>query len=82
MTDIVKLVVEDNGIGMEPEMITHIFDEYRQSEHATTRHYGGLGLGLTIAEHIVKLHNGTIAVDSLGIGKGSTFTITLPAHRP
>jgi signal transduction histidine kinase len=74
----VKLVVEDNGIGIEPDMITHIFDEYRQSEHATTRHYGGLGLGLTIAGHIVKLHKGTIDVESMGIGQGSTFTITIP----
>lgn len=74
----VKLVVEDNGIGMDSEVITHIFDEYRQSGHATTRHYGGLGLGLTIAEHIVKLHNGTIDVNSSGVGKGSTFTITIP----
>ena len=75
---VVKLVVEDNGIGIEPDMITHIFDEYRQSEHATTRHYGGLGLGLTIAGHIVKLHKGTIDVESMGIGQGSTFTITIP----
>ena len=75
----VKLVVVDTGIGMEPEVITHIFDEYRQSEHATTRQYGGLGLGLTLAEHIVKLHSGTINAYSSGIGKGSTFTITLPS---
>ena len=75
----IKLVVEDSGIGMEPEVIRHIFDEYRQSEHATTRQFGGLGLGLTVAEHIVRMHSGTIDAFSPGTGKGSTFTITLPS---
>jgi signal transduction histidine kinase len=75
-----KFVIKDTGIGIEPDAMTHIFDEYRQSERASTRHYGGLGLGLTIAEHIIKLHHGTIEVFSAGIGQGSTFTITIPAQ--
>lgn len=75
-----KLVIKDSGIGIEPDAMAHIFDEYRQSERASTRRYGGLGLGLTIAEHIVKLHHGTIDVFSAGIGHGSTFTITIPTQ--
>lgn len=75
-----KFVIKDNGVGIEPEAMTHIFEEYRQCERVTTRRYGGLGLGLTIAEHIVKLHHGKIDVSSQGLGQGSTFTITIPTQ--
>jgi signal transduction histidine kinase len=76
----VKCVVSDNGLGIQPEVLPHIFEQYRQSEHATTRRFGGLGLGLTIAKHIVQLHHGTIEAESPGAGGGSVFTITLPRN--
>lgn len=74
----VRCVITDNGLGIPAEFLPHVFDEYKQSEHATTRHYGGLGLGLTIAGEIVKMHRGTIDVQSSGIGQGAEFTISLP----
>lgn len=75
----VRCVFTDTGIGMSPESIPHIFERYRQSENASTRRYGGLGLGLTIAEHIIKLHDGTIEAASDGPGNGSKFTISIPS---
>ena len=75
----VRCVVADTGLGMEQDIIPHIFEKYRQSERASTRHYGGLGLGLTIADQIVKLHRGNIEAISAGPGKGSRFTISIPS---
>jgi signal transduction histidine kinase len=70
------LSVRDTGVGIEPVTIPTIFDRYAQS--ATGRSMGGLGLGLWIVRHIVSQHGGTISVSSDGLGKGSTFTVTLP----
>lgn len=77
----VKCVVADTGLGMARDVIPHIFEKYRQSERASTRHYGGLGLGLTIADRIVKLHSGSIEAESAGPGNGSKFTISIPSAR-
>ena len=77
----VKCVVSDNGPGIPPEFLPHVFEQYKQSDHATTRRYGGLGLGLTIARHIIKLHEGTIEAESSGVGGGAKFTISLPVRR-
>ena len=74
----IKCVVTDDGLGIPPEFLPHVFDQYKQSEHVATRHYGGLGLGLTIAERIVKQHGGKIEAASSGIGCGAEFTIALP----
>jgi signal transduction histidine kinase len=76
----IRWVVADSGEGMPAEFIPHIFEQYWQSEKSTTRHHGGLGLGLTIADQIIKLHDGSIRAESPGVGNGSTFTILLPAH--
>ncbi|HEX6124172.1 MAG TPA: HAMP domain-containing sensor histidine kinase [Pyrinomonadaceae bacterium] len=78
----IKCVIRDSGSGIPPEFLPHVFDQYSQLEHYSTRHYGGLGLGLTIAQHIIKLHNGTIDAESAGEGEGSTFTITIPSGTP
>lgn len=74
----IKCVITDDGVGIAPEFLPHVFERYKQCEDASTRHYGGLGLGLTIADHIVKLHRGSIEAESAGVGKGAKFTITLP----
>jgi PAS domain S-box-containing protein len=71
-----KISITDEGEGIEPTFLPHVFERLRQSESATKR--SGLGLGLAIARHIVELHHGEITAESDGVGKGSRFTITLP----
>jgi CheY-like chemotaxis protein len=71
-------VVADTGIGIPPGDLGQLFDRFRQSGPTTTRRYGGLGLGLSIANHLVSLHGGTVRAASDGEGKGATFTVELP----
>ncbi|HEY8563087.1 MAG TPA: CHASE domain-containing protein [Pyrinomonadaceae bacterium] len=76
--DCLELIIEDSGSGIDPDFLPHIFDRFSQYDSSTTRKFGGLGLGLAVSEHIVKLHNGTIEAMSEGEGKGSTFSVRLP----
>jgi len=73
-----KLMVTDTGRGISPEFLPQVFERFKQADGATTRAYGGLGLGLAISRHIVELHGGSIHVESKGEGLGSTFTVVLP----
>ncbi len=73
-----EITVEDSGKGINAEFLPHIFDRFSQDDTSTTREFGGLGLGLAVSHHIVKLHNGTIEAKSEGEGKGSTFIVKLP----
>jgi PAS domain S-box-containing protein len=73
-----QITVSDNGEGIDPQFLPHVFEPFRQAELPQTRVHGGLGLGLSIVRYIVEAHGGTIAVESAGRGKGATFTITLP----
>jgi signal transduction histidine kinase len=75
----VKLVVSDNGIGMSPELRSHVFELFAQADRNSDRSQGGLGLGLALVKSLVELHGGCVAVDSDGDQQGTTFTITLPA---
>lgn len=70
--------VSDTGKGIAREFLPFVFDRFRQADGTTTRSFGGLGLGLSIVQHLVELHGGTVRADSDGEGKGATFTITLP----
>jgi len=72
------LIVSDSGSGIKPEFLPHIFEPFRQQDASTTRVHGGIGLGLTIARHLVALHGGSIGAESPGIGRGATFTVVLP----
>lgn len=74
----ILLTVKDNGNGIKSEFLPHIFDRFRQDDASSTRFHGGLGLGLAITEHIIKLHHGTIEAQSEGKEKGSTFIIKIP----
>jgi signal transduction histidine kinase len=74
----VELAVIDNGQGIDPDFLPHIFERFRQEDGTKTRTHGGLGLGLSIVRHIVELHGGEVAARSLGKGKGATFCVSLP----
>ena len=74
--------IRDNGIGIPPDKLTRIFDQFYQIEDHMTRRYGGLGLGLAIARVLVELHDGRIWAVSDGLGKGATFKIQLPLILP
>jgi len=74
----VEIIVADNGAGISPAFLPHVFDRFRQLDGSTTRQHGGLGLGLAIVRHLVELHGGTVRVKSPGEGRGSTFVVMLP----
>lgn len=73
-----ELTVEDSGEGIAPEFLPHMFETFRQSDSATTRPHGGLGIGLSIAKYLVELHGGTIRGRSEGLGEGATFIVRIP----
>jgi signal transduction histidine kinase/ActR/RegA family two-component response regulator len=77
--DRVEILIADNGVGIAPAFLPHVFDRFRQGDAGTRRRYGGLGLGLAIVRHLVELHGGTVGVESAGEGTGSTFRVLLPA---
>ena len=74
----ISMTVKDSVRGISPEFLPHIFERFTQADSSSTRGSGGLGLGLTVSHHIIKLHNGTIEVASAGAGKGTSLTINLP----
>ncbi len=73
-----EVSVIDNGEGIPPEFLPHVFDRFRQADASTTRRHGGLGLGLSIVKQLVELHGGSVRVKSAGPGQGTTFIVTLP----
>jgi PAS domain S-box-containing protein len=74
----VGLTVRDTGIGIEPELLSHIFDSFSQGDRTLARSRGGLGLGLAIVKGLVELHGGTISAESAGQGQGTTVSVVLP----
>ena len=74
----VEFSVSDNGIGIAPRFLPHVFDRFSQKDSSTTRSYGGLGLGLAITKQLVELHGGTVQAKSPGEGQGSSFIVKLP----
>lgn len=77
----IEVHVTDSGMGIEPELLPHIFDRFKQGDRAAGREFGGLGLGLSIARQLVEAHDGQIRVESRGKGHGSTFSVVLPLSR-
>ena len=76
----VEVRVTDTGPGIDPSFLPHMFEAFRQAEGTTTKRYGGVGLGLSIAKELAEAHDGRIEAESPGIGRGATFVVTLPVH--
>jgi signal transduction histidine kinase len=76
--DTVEVRISDTGAGIDPSFLPFVFDRFRQGERASSRRYGGVGLGLSIARELVEAHGGRITAESEGPGHGATFVITLP----
>src|SRR3954471_546032 len=74
-----EITVPDPGVGLTPEFLPYVFDRFRQADQSFTRAHGGLGLGLSIVKQVVEMHGGQIAAASEGAGRGSVFTVRLPA---
>jgi signal transduction histidine kinase len=74
----IRLTVTDTGKGISPQFLPYVFERFRQAETMVSRTSTGLGLGLSIARHLVELHGGIIEASSEGEGRGSTFTVTFP----
>ncbi|HEY9624737.1 MAG TPA: PAS domain S-box protein [Crinalium sp.] len=72
------MTVSDTGRGISADFLPFIFEAFRQADGKITRRFGGLGLGLSIARHLVELHGGSIRAESLGEGQGATFIVKLP----
>ena len=73
-----KVVVRDNGMGMNESLLPHIFELFTQGERSPDRYQGGLGLGLSLVKNLVELMGGTVTARSDGFGMGSEFTVVLP----
>jgi PAS domain S-box-containing protein len=73
-----ELSICDSGNGISPDFLPFVFERFTQADGSSTRRYGGLGLGLAIARHLVELHGGNIYAHSDGVGCGSVFTVNLP----
>jgi len=78
--DAVRLSVSDTGQGIAPEFLSQVFERFKQGDASSARRHGGLGLGLALARELMELHGGTVEAESPGPGRGSTFTIQLPAR--
>ncbi len=76
----IAISVCDNGHGIGPELLPHIFDLFVQGDNSIERKQGGLGVGLTLVKHLLELHHGRIEASSEGIGKGAEFIVRLPAR--
>jgi PAS domain S-box-containing protein len=74
----IAISVKDDGIGLEPQSIPRVFDMFSQVKSAIDRSEGGLGIGLALVKGMIQLHGGWVEATSLGIGRGSQFTIHLP----
>ena len=74
--------VRDDGDGIDPEFLVHLFSRFTQADGTTTRRHGGLGLGLAIVQQLVELHGGRVSASSGGHGLGALFSVRLPEYLP
>ncbi|MRG98524.1 sensor histidine kinase [Polyangium spumosum] len=74
--------ITDTGVGIVPALLPHVFDLFTQGDRSLDRAQGGLGVGLTLVKRLVEMHGGAVTAESAGVGKGSIFTVRLPALVP
>lgn len=72
------VTVRDDGIGISPDFLPHLFNRFSQEDTSSTRDHSGLGLGLFLVRHLVELHGGHVHAESMGEGKGTTFSVYFP----
>ena len=72
------VTIRDNGVGISPDVLPHVFELFAQAPQSIGRSEGGLGIGLAVAKRMVELHGGTIAIDSRGAGRGTVLSLRLP----
>ena len=75
---VAKLIVADNGMGIDPGILPYIFEMFQRGRNASTSRSGGLGIGLSLVKELVALHGGRVSAHSDGLGHGATFTVELP----
>jgi PAS domain S-box-containing protein len=73
-----RIIIADTGQGISPDFLPQVFQRFKQGDPSDTRRHGGLGIGLSLARHLVELHGGRISAHSAGEGKGATFDVYLP----
>ena len=79
--DEVRIRVADNGAGIAPDVLPHIFEPFRRGDAPLSRRHGGPGLGLSIARAIVEAHKGRLTAESQGLGFGAMFTVVMPRSK-
>ena len=80
--DVAVVEVQDNGLGLTPDMLEEVFQPFVQVDRSASRAQGGLGIGLSIVRSLVELHGGRVSARSAGAGRGSTFEVQLPLAQP
>lgn len=73
-----EVSIRDSGVGIEADFLPFVFERFRQADAGTSRRFSGLGLGLSIAQHLIELHGGSIVAESDGPGRGATFRVRVP----
>jgi PAS domain S-box-containing protein len=76
-----RLIVADNGQGITPSFLPHVFEIFRQADASSSRRQGGMGIGLALVKQLTELHDGRVEVESDGVDRGARFTITLPLYK-
>ncbi len=77
-----EIRVRDQGVGIAPDMLPHVFELFAQADVSLDRSEGGMGIGLALVDELVRLHHGSVSVSSTGLGKGSEFSVRLPLGDP